>query len=833
MYCISELNARQHRRSPMSREGGDSPSNSEYSISEIAASAFKNKEDAKKIAQFIEEKEKDLELAATIGKSLLDQNKELRERNEFLEESLNFSNDTITQLKHQLQQRSSLLHAVCDLEEDLYEEQQIQRESKAVENLQNKVKQLEKENDSLKVEANSLKEFVCELELQSQEKIDEYLKQLENANLRIAKLHNQITEKNIECNAQATEIQKLVKDIHQRKMNESSLQTTTIGLHQQLTEAVSAHGQLKEEILNLQEVYTDVRAKLHEAEEELGRYRLKAPPHRSGSTDSLYDSLASEMEANDSGFFGTPMISARTDSRQSSTDFYSPGSNLQEEMEKMKKVEPIDENCSFEVPSKVLIESVRRNNRRLREKSPSLAEELLPAMVKEAQEAQNQVKSDENQLQITQNQIENDQNQVTNDLGQLQRVSNQVKEHQKQVRHTPKQLESIEELNTPVENVSIENSLLKIREETPKVNERRNATRSETSESDPEDPELRFIEEECLPSTSSNVGQIQKTFRDSSCSPIPLIGWQIVEKSSLSKSPRSISPESIVSPKTQSLSSKNRLFDPEVQHSDSEDQNSDSEETPRVYETTNLIKSGSNDSLFQYNGPKLGEPGKPGTRDLEYSLRKLNLKKQIERDYQRFREARGLPPVRGFFVSPPEVKATNLCGPLSSQLEYLSTSQEDTKPKLSLVSRPFPTPKTLVFGKSNWQRKNLGLGSAILDQSNDGVFQRNVLQSPETPTTSKSMESTPSHNGLRTKHGSSFLQALGLNMLIDDGAPGSPTKSVFRSPFLIGPFKADREYSPPFGGSPSGIEGTSLEGSLHLGGTPSVGGNLPSGSSLV
>ena len=126
-------------------------------------------------------------------------------------------------MKHQLQQRSSLLHAVCDLEEDLYEEQQIQRENKTVENLQNKVKQLEKENDSLKVEANSLKEFVCELELQSQEKIDEYLKQLENANLRIAKLHNQITEKNIECNAQATEIQKLVKDIHQKKTNESTV----------------------------------------------------------------------------------------------------------------------------------------------------------------------------------------------------------------------------------------------------------------------------------------------------------------------------------------------------------------------------------------------------------------------------------------------------------------------------------------------------------------------------------------------------------------------------------------------------------------------------------
>jgi len=175
--------------------------------------------------------------------------------------------------------------------------------------------------------------------------------------------------------------------------------------------------------------------------------------------------------------------------------------------------------------------------------------------------------------------------------------------------------------------------------------------------------------------------------------------------------------------------------------------------------------------------------------------------------------------VKGFFENPSEVKP-KLCGPLSSQLEYLSKpSVEQGKPTLSLVSRPFPTPKTLAFGKSNWQRKDLGLSSAILDQSNDGIIQRTVIQSPETPTGSRSTESTPFHNGLRAKHGSSFLQALGLNMLTDDGTPGSPTTSIFRSPFLLGPYRAEREYSPPFGGSPS-FASTSFEGAL-----PSVDGS--------
>ena len=87
--------------------------------------------------------------------------------------------------------------------------------------------------------------------------------------------------------------------------------------------------------------------------------------------------------------------------------------------------------------------------------------------------------------------------------------------------------------------------------------------------------------------------------------------------------------------------------------------------------------------------------------------------------------------MKGFFENPSEVKP-KLCGPLSSQLEYLSkTPVGQGKPTLSLVSRPFPTPKTLAFGKSNWQRKDLGLSSAILDQSSDGIIQRTVIQSPE------------------------------------------------------------------------------------------------------
>ncbi|TMS37786.1 hypothetical protein L596_004648 [Steinernema carpocapsae] len=60
------------------------------------------------------EKEKDLELAAQIGKSLLESNRELQDRNDFLEESLIKSNEKTAQLQHQLKQRINLLHSISD-----------------------------------------------------------------------------------------------------------------------------------------------------------------------------------------------------------------------------------------------------------------------------------------------------------------------------------------------------------------------------------------------------------------------------------------------------------------------------------------------------------------------------------------------------------------------------------------------------------------------------------------------------------------------------------------------------------------------------------------------
>jgi hypothetical protein len=774
------------------------------------------------MTEFPKYKEKDLELAAKIGKSLLEQNKELRDRNDFLEECLNVSNETVTQLKHQLQQRSDLLNTVCSLGDDYYQQEEAARNDQVVEKLQKRVRQLEDETSNLRLETSSLKEFICEVESQSQEKIEQYLKQLESANLKIHKLHSQITDKNAECSLQATEIQKLVRDINHRKSSEKMLKEATSDLSTQLHAAITAHDQLKSEILNLQEVYSDVRERLHEAEEELGNYRIKSAPHRIGSSDSLYDSLASELGGNDSGFYSTPVISARTNDsgHTSASEFYSPGSMLADEIERLKKGEIILDE--YEIPSKALIDSVR-SNRRLREKSPSLADELMPSG-------------------------------ATATEGSL---------------IAPPKLEAITEIQTPlIEQQELPGSLLAIKDQTPSSPSKAGLKSSVSSDSDPEDPELRFVEDCCRnPSTSSTTSPslplpapiTQKTYRDSSCSPIPalIIDWQTpISISSKSTPSGASSPQSSTTkpcgiatpsprPPKQSTTSSSMDYDEEItpramnqqqptaSESHQSSSNSDSAED-MIEPPTTLSKAESNDSLNKYTGPKLGEPGKPGTRDLEFSLRKLKLRKQIERDYQRFRESRGLPPsIHGFFTNltieqqPPKPK--KLCGPLGSQFEYLSSTPDDSKPspiRPFIFTRNFPPVPKTAFGAaktSTWQKQS-GLTAAVpaISPSTEGIIQRAEVISPEQ---SKSSETTPKKFSQTTKshNRSSLLSALGLNTLIDSD-PESSTKSssIFRSPFLFGPsYQIDREFSPPFYGASIPAIGDSLEFLHHPSSPPS------------
>ncbi|CAD5122703.1 DgyrCDS11111 [Dimorphilus gyrociliatus] len=107
------------------------------------------------VTHLLEEKEKDLELAARIGQSLLERNKQLESLSENLECQLEDATEKSKQLQHELCMKDSLLHSYLqsDQETDVLESEQRKSDGRGVvylEALQKKVNFLERENECLK-----------------------------------------------------------------------------------------------------------------------------------------------------------------------------------------------------------------------------------------------------------------------------------------------------------------------------------------------------------------------------------------------------------------------------------------------------------------------------------------------------------------------------------------------------------------------------------------------------------------------------------------------------------------------------------------------------------
>ncbi|KAB5559373.1 hypothetical protein PHYPO_G00028260 [Pangasianodon hypophthalmus] len=85
--------------------------------SERVGQVTKTYHDIEAVTHLLEEKERDLELAARIGQSLLKQNKALTERNELLDEQLEAAKEEIAQLRHELSMRDDLLQLYASTEE--------------------------------------------------------------------------------------------------------------------------------------------------------------------------------------------------------------------------------------------------------------------------------------------------------------------------------------------------------------------------------------------------------------------------------------------------------------------------------------------------------------------------------------------------------------------------------------------------------------------------------------------------------------------------------------------------------------------------------------------
>ncbi|XP_064030362.1 huntingtin-associated protein 1 isoform X2 [Pogoniulus pusillus] len=281
------------------------------------------------VTNLLDEKERDLELAARIGQSLLKQNRSLTERNELLEEQLELAKEEIAQLRHEVSMRDDLLHFYTTTTEEneptsttstplprqessLSLQQYFQYDT-----LQQKLKCLEEENQKLRMEATSIATKTSQYEDQEQQLMIDCVEQFSEASQQVVYLSDELARKAEDMGRQQEEISQLLAQVVELQQKCRAYGSEVEELQQHLAVAKEVQQQLRMELRDLQEKYAECGGMLQEAREEVKSLRSRSLPNstvsRYGSPSILpVDSLAAEIKG---------MMRKRADS--SSSDYKS------------------------------------------------------------------------------------------------------------------------------------------------------------------------------------------------------------------------------------------------------------------------------------------------------------------------------------------------------------------------------------------------------------------------------------------------------------------------------------------------------------------------------
>ncbi|XP_054896905.1 trafficking kinesin-binding protein 1 isoform X2 [Poeciliopsis prolifica] len=258
--------------------------------------------DIKAVTHLLEEKERDLELAARIGQSLLKQNQELTSRNETLDEQLEIAKEEIAQLRHELSMRDDLLQFYASTEET--ENAQVlspvkrNESSSSLSNfvhydfLHQKLKSLEEENRKLRLEATELSTETTNYEEQEQELMMVCVEELSSANKQVVDLSEELARKVEDTVRQQEEISSLLAQIVDLQARCKGLGHENEELNHLLSASREKEAKLKSELKDLQDKYSECEDMLHEAQKDIKNLRNKSLPN---STVQRYTALASVL----------------------------------------------------------------------------------------------------------------------------------------------------------------------------------------------------------------------------------------------------------------------------------------------------------------------------------------------------------------------------------------------------------------------------------------------------------------------------------------------------------------------------------------------------------
>ncbi|XKL63214.1 hypothetical protein PGB90_005578 [Kerria lacca] len=258
--------------------------------------------DIEAVTRLLEEKEKDIELTARIGKELLSNNQKLEATVANLESELKIANEKITQLQHELTKKSELIQILTNDVEESGSEATTPTGTINFEILQRRIGKLEEENVHLRNEASLLAEQTSEVEQQEQKLVSDFVSQLASARSDLTSITEEAEKYQEECRLFKRLSDNLTEKLQQTEQKLTKSKNENEELTALLMITKETQNDLAIELCELKERYAEVLGLLQETQDTLKKQKKKGMPtvRGGGLFSSMYSSTMSSSHNPDS-----------------------------------------------------------------------------------------------------------------------------------------------------------------------------------------------------------------------------------------------------------------------------------------------------------------------------------------------------------------------------------------------------------------------------------------------------------------------------------------------------------------------------------------------------
>ncbi|XP_014468694.1 PREDICTED: trafficking kinesin-binding protein milt isoform X2 [Dinoponera quadriceps] len=262
--------------------------------------------DIEAVTRLLEEKEKDLELTARIGKELLTHNQKLESTVNALETELKEANEKITQLNHELMKKTELIQILTNDVDESSSEAGTPTGLRGInlDLLQRKISTLEDENKQLRSEFAKLAHDADDSEEQEARLVKDITAQLASANMEVDGIAEELGRQKEENRLQHEQIVSLTAKLAETELRLAQLMAEHDEVGATLVITRDNQNTLASELAEFKERYAEVVNLLAETQEQLRKQRKRGMPTVRGG--SLFpsmgaapqpDSIASELES--------------------------------------------------------------------------------------------------------------------------------------------------------------------------------------------------------------------------------------------------------------------------------------------------------------------------------------------------------------------------------------------------------------------------------------------------------------------------------------------------------------------------------------------------------